>query len=89
MAAKAVEVDVQGRKLRLSNLEKVLYPEVGFTKGEVIDYYVRVAGVILPHLKSRPITRIRYPNGVNAPSFFEKNAPGGTPAWVIRKRRSS
>jgi bifunctional non-homologous end joining protein LigD len=80
-----VRVHVSGRELELSNLDKVLYPEVGFTKGEVIDYYVRAAGVILPHLKGRPITRIRYPNGVNAPSFFEKNAPAGTPRWVRRE----
>lgn len=80
-----VRVHVAGRELELSNLDKVLYPEVGFTKGEVIDYYVRVAEVILPHLRGRPLTRIRYPNGVNAASFFEKNAPAGTPDWVRRQ----
>ena len=73
---------IDGRELELSNLDKVLYPEVGFTKGEIIDYYVRVAAVLLPHLRDRPLTRIRYPNGVDAASFFEKNAPGGTPSWV-------
>jgi bifunctional non-homologous end joining protein LigD len=62
-----------------------MYPSVGFTKGEVIDYYVRVAPVLVPHLKDRPLTRIRYPDGVNAASFFEKNAPGGTPSWVRRQ----
>lgn len=71
-----------GRTLELSNLDKVLYPAAGFTKGEVIEYYTRVAPVILPHLRDRPLTRIRYPNGVNQASFFEKNAPAGTPAWV-------
>ena len=70
-----VMVRVDGRELELSNLDKVLYPEAGFTKGEVIDYYVRVAPVILPHLRDRPLTRVRYPNGVTAASFFEKNAP--------------
>ncbi|HEX6870429.1 MAG TPA: non-homologous end-joining DNA ligase [Micromonosporaceae bacterium] len=79
-----VRVHIDGRELELSNLSKVLYPDSGFTKGEVIDYYVRVAAVLLPHLRDRPLTRIRYPNGVNAPSFFEKNAPLGTPAWVRR-----
>jgi bifunctional non-homologous end joining protein LigD len=77
-----VRVHIDGRELELSNLDKVLYPEVGYTKGEIIDYYVRVAPYLLPHLRSRPLTRIRYPNGVNAASFFEKNKPGGTPKWV-------
>ncbi len=81
-----VLVHIAGRELELSNLDKVLYPGTGFTKGEIIDYYVRIAPVLLPHLRDRPLTRIRFPNGVNAPSFFEKNAPGGTPAWVRRER---
>jgi bifunctional non-homologous end joining protein LigD len=80
-----VRVHIAGRELELSNLDKVIYPETGFTKGEIIDYYVRVAPTVLPHLTGRPLTRIRYPNGVNAPSFFEKNAPGGTPKWVRRE----
>lgn len=75
---------VGAREIELSNLDKVLYPAVGFTKGEVIDYYVRVAPVLLPHLRDRPLTRIRYPNGVAESSFFEKNAPASTPAWVRR-----
>jgi bifunctional non-homologous end joining protein LigD len=79
-----VRVTVAGRELELSNLDKVLYPEDGFTKGEVIDYYVRVAPVILPFLRDRPLTRVRYPNGVTSAGFFEKNAPGGTPDWVRR-----
>ena len=83
--ADRVLVHIAGRELELSNLDKVMYPSVGFTKGEVIDYYVRVAPVLVPHLKDRPLTRIRYPNGVNAASFFEKNAPGGTPSWVRRE----
>jgi bifunctional non-homologous end joining protein LigD len=65
----------------LSNLDKALYPN-GFTKGEVIDYYHRIASAMLPHLKDRPATRKRFPDGVNGPAFFEKNAPPHTPAWV-------
>jgi bifunctional non-homologous end joining protein LigD len=81
-----VLVHIAGRELELSNLDKIMYPAVGFTKGEVIDYYVRMADVLLTHLRDRPLTRIRYPNGVDAASFFEKNAPGGTPSWVRRER---
>jgi bifunctional non-homologous end joining protein LigD len=79
-------VSVDGRELELSNLDKVLYPQAGFTKGEVIDYYTRIAPIILPHLRDRPLTRIRYPNGVGAAGFFEKNAPAGTPDWVRLER---
>ncbi|WP_327006581.1 non-homologous end-joining DNA ligase [Dactylosporangium sp. NBC_01737] len=77
-----IRVDVEGRHLDLTNLDKVLYPQVGFTKGEVIDYYTRISPVLLPHLDGRPLTRVRYPNGVDGNSFFEKNAPAGTPDWV-------
>ena len=76
-----VLVDVEGRTLKLTNLEKVLYPD-GFTKGQVIDYYSRIAPVMLPHLKDRAVTRKRYPNGVEGQMFFEKNRPQGTPSWV-------
>ncbi|WP_319464088.1 non-homologous end-joining DNA ligase [Micromonospora sp. RTP1Z1] len=82
MPADRLKVDVEGRALELSNLDKVLYPEVGFTKGEVIDYYTRIAAALLPHLTDRPLTRIRFPNGVGEKSFFEKNKPAATPAWV-------
>ena len=75
-------VQVGDRRLAISNLSKILYPATGFTKGEVLDYYARVAPVLLPHLAGRPLTRKRYPNGVDGPSFFEKNAPRGTPEWV-------
>jgi bifunctional non-homologous end joining protein LigD len=75
-------VQVGERRLVISNLEKILYPQTGFTKGEVLDYYARIAPVLLPHLAGRPLTRKRYPNGVDGPSFFEKNAPRGTPEWV-------
>ncbi len=77
-----VHVEVEGRTLRLSNLEKVLYPRTGTTKGEVLHYYAQVAPVLLPHLRDRAVTRIRWPNGVEKQSFFEKNAPAGTPSWV-------
>jgi bifunctional non-homologous end joining protein LigD len=79
-----VAVEVDGRTLTLSNLDKVLYPEVGFTKAEVIDYYTRIAPVLLPHVESRPLTFKRYPDGVEGKFFFEKNAPSHTPDWVPR-----
>ena len=75
-------VQVDGRDVELSNLDKVLYPAAAFTKGEVIDYYTRIAPVLLPHLRDRALTRIRYPNGVDGMHFFEKNKPGGTPDWM-------
>ena len=78
----SVEVEVGGKQLRLSNLDKVLYPAVGFTKGQVIDYYTRVAPVLLPHLKDRPLTLKRYPNGVEDKFFYEKQAPSHRPDWV-------
>jgi bifunctional non-homologous end joining protein LigD len=81
-ASTKVVVDVEGRQVALTNLEKVLYPEVGFTKGQVLDYYTRVAPVLLPHLAGRALTRKRYPDGVEGMVFFEKNAPRGTPEWV-------
>jgi bifunctional non-homologous end joining protein LigD len=77
-----VRVDVEGRTLKLSNLDKVLYPQTGTTKGEVLNYYAQVAPVLLPLLKDRPVTRVRWPNGVEKARFFEKNAPAGTPSWV-------
>jgi bifunctional non-homologous end joining protein LigD len=77
-----VTVDVGGHHLTLSNLTKVLYPEAGFTKGEIIDYYTRIAPTLLPHLADRPLTVKRYPNGVDQQFFFEKNASRGTPSWV-------
>jgi len=77
-----VPVVVEGRQLTLSNLDKVLYPEAGFTKGQVLDYYTRMAPVLLPHLAGRPLTFKRYPNGVAGHFFFEKNAPSHRPAWV-------
>jgi bifunctional non-homologous end joining protein LigD len=77
-----VDVSIDGRQLTLSNLEKVLYPETGFTKGQVLDYYARIADVMLPHIKDRPLTMKRYPNGVASQSFFEKHAPSHRPDWI-------
>jgi bifunctional non-homologous end joining protein LigD len=76
------ELVVENRKIQVSNLDKVLYPKVGFTKGQVIDYYIRVAPVLLPHLKDRPLTMKRYPNGVEGEFFYEKNCPSHRPKWV-------
>jgi bifunctional non-homologous end joining protein LigD len=77
----AVTVEVDGHELELSNLEKVLYPS-GFTKGEVIDYYARIAATALAHLRGRALTFKRYPNGTESQGFFEKRCPGHRPAWV-------
>jgi len=75
-------VEVEGRQLVLSNLERVLYPEAGFTKAEVISYYVQIAAVLLPHLAGRPVTFVRAPDGVAGASFFQKQRPKGAPPWV-------
>jgi bifunctional non-homologous end joining protein LigD len=81
--SKAV-IEVEGRRLTLSNLEKVLYPAAGFTKAAVIDYYARVAPVMLGHLAGRAVTMVRFPNGVEGGSFFEKRCPRHAPPWVRR-----
>jgi bifunctional non-homologous end joining protein LigD len=78
------EVKVDGRQVRLSNLDKVMYPGSGFTKGQVIDYYARVGTVMVPHLADRPITMVRYPDGVEGGSFFEKRCPDHAPEWIRR-----
>lgn len=77
-----VQVEIEGRQLKLSNLDKVLYPEVGFTKGQVIDYYTRISPALLPHLRRRALTLKRYPNGVDSQFFYEKNCPKHRPDWV-------
>jgi len=77
-----ISVTVDGRALTLTNLSKVLYPDDGFTKAEVLDYYQRVSPVLLPHIAGRPMTLKRYPEGVDGESFFQKHAPAGTPDWV-------
>ncbi|GGV25019.1 non-homologous end-joining DNA ligase [Streptomyces griseoflavus] len=74
--------EVEGRRLALSNLEKVLYPATGFTKAEVLHYYATVADVLLPHLRDRPVSFLRYPDGPDGQVFFTKNVPPGTPEWV-------
>ena len=87
----SLSVKIGNKKLALSNVDKVLYPETGFTKGQVIDFYSRVAPYILPHIENRPITLKRYPNGVRGKHFYEKNAPSFTPPWIktYRVQRSS
>ena len=82
MSPTGTKVRVEGRELTLSNLDKVLYPEAGFTKGQVIAYYEGVAGAILPHLAGRPLTLKRYPDGVKGQSFYEKRCPSHRPPWV-------
>jgi bifunctional non-homologous end joining protein LigD len=79
---KRLEVDIDGRRLSLSNLDKVFYPETGFTKGQLIDYYTRVAPVLLGHLRGRALTLKRYPDGVTGPYFYEKQCPRHRPDWV-------
>jgi bifunctional non-homologous end joining protein LigD len=79
---KKAAVEVEGRELELSNLDKVLYPQAGFTKGELIDWYARIGEVLLPHLRGRPLTLKRYPEGVEGKHFYEKRCPGHRPDWV-------
>jgi bifunctional non-homologous end joining protein LigD len=81
-----VAVDVEGRSLVLTNLAKVMYPETGFTKGHVIDYYLRIAPVLLPHIADRPLTLKRYPDGVTGQHFYAKHAPDHRPSWVRTER---
>jgi len=83
---KRQEVEIDGRTLSLSNLDKVLYPAAGFAKGHVIDYYTRVSPVLLPHLRGRPLTLKRYPNGVEGGHFYEKQCPSHAPEWVQSAR---
>lgn len=78
----SVEVQIEGRSVKLTNLEKVLYPDVGFTKAQVIDYYTRIAPVLLTHTRNHPLTLKRYPNGVYGEFFYEKNCPKHRPPWV-------
>ena len=79
-ASQTVRID--GRAVKLSNLDKVLYPQDGFTKGEILDYYARIAPAMLPHLTDRPVTFIRYPDGVDGSGFFAKHAPSHRPSWI-------
>ena len=82
MPKKESIVDVEGRQIKLSNLDKVLYPKTGFTKGQLVDYYIRIAPVLLPHLAGRPLTLKRYPEGVDGIFFYEKNCPKYRPEWM-------
>ena len=77
-------VEVAGRKLRLTSLDKVMYPSTETTKGEVLNYYAQIAPVLLPHVTARPVTRVRWPHGVQDQMFFEKNLPSGAPSWLPR-----
>ncbi|HTR88574.1 MAG TPA: non-homologous end-joining DNA ligase [Solirubrobacteraceae bacterium] len=77
-----MEIEIEGRTLKLTNLEKVLYPDSAFTKGQVIDYYLRIAPVLLAHLRGRPLTLKRYPDGVQGKRFYEKQTPRHRPEWV-------
>ena len=81
-AKTSMEVDVSGHKVKLTNLDKVMYPAVGFTKGQVIDYYTRIYPYVAAHLAERPLTLKRYPNGVEGQFFYEKQCPGHRPDWV-------
>jgi len=82
MPENEVRVDVEGRTLTISNLAKVLYPNTGTTKGEVLNYYAQISPLMLPHLHARAVTRIRWPHGTADMSFFEKNLPSGAPSWL-------
>lgn len=84
--SKKAELVVEDRTLVVSNLDKVLYPKDGFTKGELINYYIRIAPVLLPHLKDRPLTMKRYPDGVEGEFFYEKHCPSHRPRWVKTAR---
>jgi bifunctional non-homologous end joining protein LigD len=84
MATGAQTVEIDGRRLRLTNLDKVLYPATGTTKGEVIDYYARIAPLLIPHVAGRPVTRKRWPEGVDHPPFFAKALEQGAPSWLPR-----
>ena len=81
---KKSSLDINGHTLQVSNLDKVMYPSSGFSKGNVIDYYIKASSFILPHLKDRPLTLKRYPEGVTGEYFYEKDAPSHTPEWVQR-----
>src|SRR5690625_7171014 len=84
MANTSEWVTVGSRKLEVSNLEKVLYPDDGVTKAEVIAYYLEVAPVMLSHIRGRPLTLIRYPDGIDSQRFYQKNTPDWAPDWVER-----
>ena len=80
--AKSATLEIEDQKVDVTNLDKVMYPKTGFTKGDVIDYYVAVAPALLPHLRGRPLTLKRYPDGVEGEYFYEKQCPSHRPEWV-------
>lgn len=88
MEQEKLTVEVDGRRLQVSNLDKILYPGTETTKGEILHYYAQVAPVLLRVIADRPVTRVRWPHGVGDNSFFEKNVPSGTPSWIRRIARS-
>jgi bifunctional non-homologous end joining protein LigD len=88
-ASERTTIDVGSRRVTVSNLDKVLWPHDGYTKGDLIAYYRAVATTIVPYLKERPLTLQRFPDGIAGPSFFEKNLPKGVPDWVDRVTTSS
>jgi bifunctional non-homologous end joining protein LigD len=81
-ASGATQLRVGGRRLTVANVDKILYPGEKFSTAKVIDYYVRISKYLLPHLKNRPVTLVRFPDGVFADPFYEKDAPAFTPTWV-------
>jgi bifunctional non-homologous end joining protein LigD len=83
---KKATLDVEGTQVHVTNLDKIFYPKVGFTKGQVIDYNIRISPVLIPHLKDRPISLKRYPEGVEGPYFYEKRCPDHRPKWVKTAR---
>jgi bifunctional non-homologous end joining protein LigD len=87
--SKKVAAEIDGRTLMLSNLDKVLYPQADFTKADVLDYYARVADVMLPHIAARPVTLRRWPDGVTGQTFFEKQRPSHAPEWLDAMRVES
>ncbi len=86
MAATEAEIEVEGKKIRVSNLDKIFFPANQFSKGQVIDYYIRISRFLLPHLKNRPLTLKRFPEGIQGDFFYEKKAPSHTPKWVSTAR---
>lgn len=82
MAREHRTITVDGYDIEVTNPEKVMYPDSRFTKQDVVDYYLKVASVLLPHIRNRPLTRIRFPDGTGGESFFEKNAQKYTPSWI-------
>ena len=79
------ETEINGHEIVLSNANKVFFPEGGFTKGDVVEYYSKIADTMLPHLKDRPLTMIRFPNGIDDKRFFQKDAPDYFPEWIEKK----